>query len=132
MYKSLNRYVRDRKDRKSFDDPVTAKEWSELLKDFTVRARHTAGNLAAHNWDVTIIGDRLLLHSHWSKGKWFDKGSDTPIPMTDEEWAALHSGVPDRYGMPPNPDYQRLIDFLSAGTILSRQPPQSSSDGEGR
>jgi hypothetical protein len=117
--KVLNRWVKDNKDRKNFKDPVTAKEWSELLRDFTVGARYTAANLACHNWDVTIIGDRLLMHSHWSKGKWYDKGSDTPIPMTDEEWAVLHSGKPDRYGAPPDPDYQKLTDFLQTAEALA-------------
>lgn len=112
-WQRLNRYVKDRKDRKSFNDPVTALEWSKALQDFTVRARHVAGNLAAHNWDVTIIGDRLLLHCHWGNGKWFDKGSDQPTPMTDTEQAALHPGKPDRYGVPPQPNFGALITLLN-------------------
>lgn len=134
-FKVINRWVKDNKDRKSFKDPVTAKEWSELLKDFTVGARHTAANLACHNWDVTIIGDRLLMHSHWSKGKWYDKGSNTPIPMTDEEWAVLHHGEKDRYGVPPDPDFQRLADFLQAKEAAAlastnRHTPETDRGGK--
>jgi hypothetical protein len=129
--KRLNCWVKDRKDRKSFNDPVTALEWSQALQDFTVRARHVAGNLAAHNWDVTVIGKRLLLHCHWGKGKWFDKGSDQPTPMTDDEQAALHHGDCDRYGVPPQPDFAALVAKLQrlAGCDCQCPEPQSGVAG---
>ncbi len=108
-YRVLNAYVKDNKDRKNFADPVTAKEWSELLSGFPVRARHQAANLAAHNWDVAIVGDRLLISNRWGGGRWWDKDAAESVRITAQEDAALHPEKPKQFKEPKAPDYDALI-----------------------
>lgn len=108
-YRVLNAYVSDRKDRKNFSDPVTAKEWAELLQEFSSRARHNAANLAAHNWDVAIVGDRLLISSRWGGGRWWSKGAEEGVRLTAEEDTALHPEKPKQFKEPKAPDYDALI-----------------------
>lgn len=112
-YRVLNAYVSDNKDRKNFSDPVTAKEWAELLSGFPTRARHQAANLAAHNWDVAIVGDRLLISNRWGGGYWWDKGAEKSVRMTAEEDAALQPKKPERFNAPASPNYDALLAALS-------------------
>ena len=47
-----------------YTDPrveATKKRWYQALKPFSLKAHYHAANLAAHNWDVLLIGDRILL-----------------------------------------------------------------------
>jgi len=115
-WRVLNVYVKDRKDRKNFADPVTASEWAELLKDFPQRARHQAADLAAHNWDVAIVGGRLLIHTRWGTGKWWDKDAATPIRMTEDEYLTLY-GRKLRPSEEPStsPDYAALAAAKTGG-----------------
>lgn len=106
-WRVLNTHVKDRKDRKNFADPVTALEWATLLKDFPQRARWEAANLAAHNWDVTLIGDRLLFHCFWSEGVWWTKDG-VRTKMTKAEQSTLYVGKEDKYGNPPPPRLEAL------------------------
>ena len=47
-----------------YTDPrveATKKRWYQALKPFSLKAHYHAANLAAHNWDVLLIDDRILL-----------------------------------------------------------------------
>lgn len=110
-WRVLNAYVRDQGNRKNFNDPVTASEWAELLKDFPRRVRHQAADLAAHNWDVAIVGDRLLIHNRWGGGKWWDKDTEEPTAMTEEEFLKMYERKLRTFEEPStSPDYAALFD----------------------
>jgi hypothetical protein len=36
--------------------------WWEIFRSYSAKARSHAANLAAHNWDVLLIGGRVFLH----------------------------------------------------------------------
>ena len=47
-----------------YTDPAieaTKRRWYEVLKPFSIMAHRHAANLAAHNWDTLLIGDRIFL-----------------------------------------------------------------------
>ena len=45
------------------DPPVECSKarWWEIFRPFDRRAQYHASNLAAHNWDVLLVGDRVFL-----------------------------------------------------------------------
>lgn len=89
----LNRYAVERRDRLNL---VTADEWQKAMTGFADRARYDAANLAAHNWDVTLVGDRLLVTSAWSGGAWWNKAGE-PTAITDAEFDSFYPVSTDSY-----------------------------------
>lgn len=71
--------------------------WAEVFSAYSPQARRHAAVLAAHNWDVLLIGDRVFLSSFYgSAGRWLPPtfGVDNQhLPEASaEEFAALYDG----------------------------------------
>lgn len=82
----------DRDDRDAFREMLTREEWAVAMAPFPQRTRYHAANLAAHNWDVTLVGERLLITCPWSGGQWIDHaGQFTEI--TDAEYNQFYPRI---------------------------------------
>jgi len=59
-------------------------EWEALVSSFSPRARGDAANMAAHNYDVAMVGDRILISTPYGAAVWVDKdGNRTEVPKDD-------------------------------------------------
>jgi len=77
------------------DPPVeaTKKRWYEALKPFSLKAHYHAANLAAHNWDVLLVADRIFLWQTKYGGKvghWVT-GDGSHEDATPDEMSALYA-----------------------------------------
>lgn len=82
----------DRDKFKPFIQLLTKEAWTSAMAMFPENVRHHAANLAGHNWDVTLIGERLLISCAWSGGHWVTKdGARTQI--SDEEFDQLYPQI---------------------------------------
>lgn len=82
----------------SAKDQETDKEtWTTVLNEFPQRVRSEAANLAAHSWDVTLAGERLLVSCSWYKAQnifWYEKDGER-TPVTEDELDQLYPVVPE-------------------------------------
>lgn len=80
------------RDKTPVKELLTASSWMRAMEPFPLNVRYHAANLAAHNWDVVIVGDRLLVACAWSGGDWFSTtGERTAI--TEAEWDEFYPRV---------------------------------------
>lgn len=95
---NLSRNSEDR-----FDDVCTSEQFEQAISEFP-EARVEAANLAAHNWNVVVIGDRLLI-SAGSRGYWHTKdGKESK--MTKADLDLYHPEIPaDDYSTPSISDW---------------------------
>jgi hypothetical protein len=85
LYKHGQRYeMRKEHGNLWYDRLTTSEAWQSAMSGFSDRVRYEAANLAAHNWDVTLIGERLLISCAWSGGRWYAKDG-TSEPMSDAD-----------------------------------------------
>lgn len=74
------------------DDETDRETWEREMAAFPQRVRSEAANLAAHSWDVTIIGERVLISCAWYRpehqGFYHRDGNLTPL--TAEEMDRLY------------------------------------------
>lgn len=80
------------------DAECSKARWAEVFAAYSPRARYHAAVLAAHNWDVLLVGERVFLSSHYSDlGCWlpatFDIGNQDLPKVTAEEMAALYDNT---------------------------------------
>lgn len=67
--------------------------WAEVFASYQPRARYHAANLAAHNWDVLLVGGRAFLCSYYgSRGHWL--APDCSLEdATDVEMTRLYADL---------------------------------------
>jgi len=99
--------------------PVTQDEWDGALAPFPKKTRWMAANLAAHNYDVVVVGDRLLIAAA-SGGAWFDhNGQQTDLTAAERD--ALYPKV-------PKPDY---ADHSPGNLAFIKEYENASPMGDG-
>lgn len=81
------------------DKERDSETWSREISAFPSDVRHVAANLAAHSWDVTVVGDRLLISCAWysptSQG--FHDRNGVFTPLTKGEMDQLYPPRENRY-----------------------------------
>jgi hypothetical protein len=101
--------------------------WIEVFAAYSSRARHHAAVLAAHNWDVLLVGNRVFLSSWYgSGGYWLPPtfgidNRDLPEVST-EEMAAL-------YDASQHPKTRRFASAIEAAAA-DETARQGSAVGE--
>lgn len=127
----------DRDNRDAFHKMLTREEWRAAMAPFQQQTRYHAANLAAHNWDVTLVGDRLLITCPWSGGHWIDyAGQHTEI--TDAEYDQFYPRV--RKDLTTSDGRGRWYSAAQGYDSIKRQPkmvrapcnPQPQSANRGR
>lgn len=73
---------------------LTASEWMKAMEPFPLSIRYHAANLAAHDWDVVLVGDRLLVACAWSGGHWFTSSGEREA-ISDAEWDRFYPPILD-------------------------------------
>jgi hypothetical protein len=89
MAKLLNKHSDRKEDRLNL---VTREEWESSVAPFPASSRYSAANLAAHNWDVAIVGEYLLVSSYFTVGYWHDKNGYRLL-VSDKEQEMLYPRV---------------------------------------
>jgi hypothetical protein len=77
----------------------TKQRWWEIFRGFTRRAADHAANLAAHNWDVLLVDDRVFLFQTrygGSLGHWLNHDA-TREDATEAEQAQLYDAKERRF-----------------------------------
>jgi hypothetical protein len=85
-------YSQGEKYKTPFQQLLTREAWVTAMVQFPPEVRHHAANLAAHDWDVTLVGDRLLITAAHAGGHWLTKNGERS-EITVEEWDALYPRV---------------------------------------
>lgn len=86
---------------KNFKSDVTKEQWSKLVAPFQDYVRYQAANLAAHGWDIVLLGDILFMGSSWGEQRLYkttDSGRDGECatkPNADDHYSLLDP--PDKY-----------------------------------
>lgn len=122
----LNRHAQDNKRRM---ETVTKEQWTAAMDGFSPMARGRAANLAAHNWDVCLIGDRLLITSAWTGGFWVSQdGSEERIDakLYDTLYPAAPAGVLYPLSTRGSDKKQRLVEIQFDALLASPSPARSA------
>lgn len=92
-------YTHGDRDKTPVRELLTREAWITAMAPFPTQERYHAANLAAHNWDVTLVGERLLISSLWGGGHWVSRDGSMS-PTSAAEYEALYPLVPKDLSTP--------------------------------
>ncbi len=89
------------------DIGCTKERWREVFKDYLPRARQYVAVLAAHNWDVLLVGDRVFLSGYYSsRGSWLRSDLDAAYGAMED---ATEAEVAALYDSNVHPKFRRFL-----------------------